>query len=288
MASGYLQLVRPANVVTAAADVVAGFAVAGAPAPGRLAWLVVGSMCLYASGIALNDVMDRAADALERPERPIPSGRVPARRAAWLGGGLLAAGVAVAAQVGAAAATVAALLGLAILLYNAVAKRSRVAGPLTMGSCRGLNFALGLAVAPAALATYWPLSLVAVTYIAGVTMMSRGEVTGSRRPLAALSVGLVVLAILGLAGVSLVMAGPHTALAAAIILLLAWRVLPPFWAALSRLEPVTIRQAVKQGVLSLVLLDAALAATFAGPGYAAGVLVTGLAAAYLAKFFAVT
>jgi hypothetical protein len=69
---------------------------------------------------------------------------------------------------------------------------------------------------------------------------------------------------------------------------LAWRVVPPFVAARARPEPATIRTAVKRGVLSLVLLDAALAAAFGGPVYAAAVLATGLVAGWLARMFAVT
>jgi hypothetical protein len=41
-------------------------------------------------------------------------------------------------------------------------------------------------------------------------------------------------------------------------------------------------------VLSLVLLDAAIGATYAGPAYASVILLTGLAAGWLARMFAVT
>ena len=43
-------------------------------------------MAIYAAGIALNDVFDYAIDLEERPGRPLPSGRVSRRFAAWLGG----------------------------------------------------------------------------------------------------------------------------------------------------------------------------------------------------------
>ena len=72
---GYLELVRPANVATALADVLAGYAVAGLGNPG-LGWLLLSTACLYAGGVVLNDVFDRDLDRIERPERPIPSGRV--------------------------------------------------------------------------------------------------------------------------------------------------------------------------------------------------------------------
>ena len=64
--------------------------------------------------------------------------------------------------------------------------------------------------------------------------------------------------------------------------------MPAFVAAIRQPQPATIRNAVKRGVLSLVLLDAALAAAFAGPIFAAAVLATGLVAGWLARTFAVT
>src|SRR5688572_12894704 len=132
---GYLELLRPANVVTAVADVLAGYAVAGRANHGALPWLLGATVCLYAGGIVLNDFFDRRLDAIERPERPIPSGRVPASSAAMLGGALLAAGAAVAAQATLAAALIAIALAALIVLYDARLKRYSIAGPLNMGLC---------------------------------------------------------------------------------------------------------------------------------------------------------
>src|SRR5688572_14019874 len=98
---GYFELVRPANVLTAIADVLAGYAVAAAVGSAiegaALAWLMISTACLYAGGVVLNDFFDRDIDAVERPERPIPSGRVAPGVAAAFGGVLLALGVAAAA-----------------------------------------------------------------------------------------------------------------------------------------------------------------------------------------------
>jgi 4-hydroxybenzoate polyprenyltransferase len=83
----YLRLCRPANLPTAAADVLAGAAVAAYSLGDSLAWhtvlpawyiavLALISVLLYAAGVVLNDYYDREIDAVERPERPIPSGVV--------------------------------------------------------------------------------------------------------------------------------------------------------------------------------------------------------------------
>src|SRR3989475_10761474 len=80
LAAGLLALVRPPNVFTAVADSAAGLLLArraGPVAGDPGLWCLAASACLYLGGIALNDYFDREVDAVERPERPIPSGAVP-------------------------------------------------------------------------------------------------------------------------------------------------------------------------------------------------------------------
>lgn len=284
---GYLELLRPPNVVTAVADVLAGFAVAGRWHGSRLPWLLAATACLYAGGVVLNDYFDRAVDATERPERPIPSGRVPARKAATLGAVLLGAGVALAFGATHAAGVVAVALAACILLYDVRAKRYAFGGPLAMGACRGLNLVLGMAAVPAAAGEHWRLAFLSVAYIAAVTMVSRGEVHGGRKPVAALALSAiagVVAVLIALSVRSDEWPIPALVLTAA----LAWRVGPPFAAVYGDPRPPVIRRAVRTGVLSLVLLDAALSAAYAGPVYAAIVLATALVAGTLARLFSVT
>src|SRR5436309_2569438 len=86
LAAGLLALVRPPNVFTAVADSLAGLVLARRAGPvlgDPGLWCLAASACLYLGGIALNDYFDRAVDAVERPERPIPSGSVPPAVAAW-------------------------------------------------------------------------------------------------------------------------------------------------------------------------------------------------------------
>ena len=153
----YLELLRPPNVTTAVGDVLAGFAVAGLGRPWILPWLLASTMCLYAGGVVLNDVFDLPIDRVERPERPIPSGRVSRQRAAILGSALLASGVAFAALGRPAAGIVAGATAACILLYDAWGKRQTWVGPVNMGLCRAGNLMLGVAAAPEALRWAWPL-----------------------------------------------------------------------------------------------------------------------------------
>jgi 4-hydroxybenzoate polyprenyltransferase len=284
---GYLELLRPPNVLTAVADVLAGYAVAGLGNRRALPWLLAATACLYAGGVVLNDFFDRRLDAVERPERPIPSGRVPAARAAGLGGALLVSGVVAAAQATQPAAVVALSIAVLIVLYDAWSKHQAVFGPVNMGLCRGLNLVLGIAAVPATLSGHWPLALLSFVYIAAVTAVSRGEVHGGKR-------GVAAPALISLTGVVAALAvialgsGSRAIPALALTSALGWRVLPAFWRVYTDSRPASIRRAVKAGVLSLVLVDAVLSTAYAGPLYGALVLATAVVAGLLARLFPVT
>src|ERR1700753_4233123 len=83
-----LQLTRLALVFTAIADALcelflqsrqqAGPSGDLAPhvTPLRIALIVIISMCLYAFGMSLNDIVDRRRDQTLAATRPIPSGRI--------------------------------------------------------------------------------------------------------------------------------------------------------------------------------------------------------------------
>src|SRR5262245_66670484 len=124
----YLELMRPANVATALGDVLAGYAVAGLANHAALPWLLVSTACLYAGGVVLNDFFDRDIDRVERPERPIPSGRVTPRSAATIGLLLLAAGVLAASIATVAAGVIGGSIAFCVLLYDAWSKPRPIAG----------------------------------------------------------------------------------------------------------------------------------------------------------------
>lgn len=147
-AHALLELMRPANLFTAAADSVAGSAVAGS-AP--LAGLVLSSMALYGGGVVFNDVFDRRLDAAERPERPLPSGRVTLSTSILFGALLWAGGIAAGWFVSPVSGMLALLVALNAFIYDAWAKHSAMFGPVFMGSGRALNLLLGLSAVPEAI-----------------------------------------------------------------------------------------------------------------------------------------
>lgn len=288
----YAELLRPANLVTAGADVLAGFFVAtGATTldllPANPLWLILASIGLYGGGVALNDALDAEIDAVERPERPIPRGAVPRRHALRLGFALLAAGSAAAFVYDPASGLLAVVIAGLVLLYDARLKHHAAGGPIAIGLCRGLNLLLGLSTLPWMVGAFWWLALIPLLFTAGIGLLSRGEVHGGGVWPPRLAAALVGGAILGFA---LLEGSDHYAftLALPFALLLGYRTIPPFVRAARSPSPERCRGAVGSAILSLIALDAALAAGFAG--LLAGLVVLALhpLSRALARRFAVT
>jgi 4-hydroxybenzoate polyprenyltransferase len=188
----WIQLVRAPAALTVLGDTVAGAAAAGKPLRGRRLVLPLSSAALYWSGMALNDWSDRELDAVERPERPIPSGRVSPSAALAVAAGLTGAGLGLAAFGGGRdALRVAALLAASIWVYDTMLK-STPAGPAAMAACRGLDVLLGAGTSAAGRA--WRPAAAIAGHTLGVTALSRGEVHGGSRAVSGLALAGTVAA----------------------------------------------------------------------------------------------
>jgi 4-hydroxybenzoate polyprenyltransferase len=273
--------------MTAYADILAGSAAAAVVEPERLAFLLAATTGLYGGGIVLNDVFDAQLDSVERPERPIPSGAISLKNASLFGALLLVAGVAMAFLCSPLSGGVALATALAVLLYDAWGKHQNILGPINMGLCRGLNLLLGMTVAGVWPAGRAPLALITLCYIAGITALSRGEVRGGTRTAANISLAWLLGAAVVLGGFAS-QAKSKLWFAIPILIILIVRLARPFWAAFNTLDPQKIRLAIKTGVLSLIVLDAAIAALYGGLNFALGVLLLYVPSILLAKLFAVT
>ncbi|WP_431925904.1 SCO3242 family prenyltransferase [Micromonospora wenchangensis] len=170
------ELVRAPAALSVPGDLVAGAAAAGVLGP-RTAGLAGASVLLYWAGMAANDWADRGLDAEERPERPIPSGRISPAAAAGVAAGLTAAGLGLAAAVGGRrAAAVALPLAATIWGYDLAAKNT-AAGPAVMAACRGLDVLLG--ASPGRPVRALPAALTVAAHTWTVTALSRREVSGA-------------------------------------------------------------------------------------------------------------
>ncbi|WP_344922024.1 SCO3242 family prenyltransferase, partial [Plantactinospora mayteni] len=176
------ELVRAPAALSVPGDVVAGAAAADA-LDRRVPGLAGASVLLYWAGMAANDWADRELDARERPERPIPSGRVSPGLALGVSAGLTAAGIGLAGLAGGRRAlAVAVPLAGAVWAYDLRAKNTP-AGPAVMAACRGLDVLLGASGGRVVRAVPAALTVAAHTYT--VTELSRREVSGATRTLPA-------------------------------------------------------------------------------------------------------
>lgn len=145
----WAELLRVSALFTVPGDALAGAATRGLR-PDRGTALAVGaSLCLYEAGMALNDWADRDEDAIDRPHRPIPSGRIAPGAALAAAGALTAAGLGLAARAGRPALAVAAGLAATVWAYDLRLKHTP-AGPAAMAAARGLDLLLGAAATGAA------------------------------------------------------------------------------------------------------------------------------------------
>ncbi len=176
----WMHLVRLPNLLTVPGDILAGFLLA--PAASAIDWgqflllALPSGLLLYAAGLILNDLFDYARDLQERPERPLPAGRVSRENAA--AAAMILIWVAVFCAAFFDALFVALGLTICIVLYNIGLKRVPVLGPLLMGACRAGNLLLGAAAIGDGL-TLAPAPLVAAAilglYVAAVTHLARNE-----------------------------------------------------------------------------------------------------------------
>ena len=277
----YAQLVRLPNLPTALADIALGALATGAWAKPQW-WpvylvLMAASACLYCGGMAWNDFFDREEDRLERPDRPLPSGKITSRQAALCGAGLVTAGVALAFLSGLirgdylTPALLALLLTAAIFLYDSWLKHT-VVGPVGMGACRFLNVLLGMS--PAAPDVLWSrglyLALIVGLYIVGVTWLARTEARISSRAAllaAACVMALSLLMALPLPVVALPVVPPAEAsspLFPYLLVGLGFFVGFPVVTAVRTPTPTRVQAAVKRSLMGLILLDAVLATALAG------------------------
>ena len=200
----WLQLMRLPTVFTALSNIICGFLITHlsprikvVDLPGRTdLWLLLASTIgLYLGGMVLNDVFDAKLDAVERPERPIPSGRISLRSAAMFGTLLMLMGVTSAALVGLPSLLIATLIVPAVLLYNGYLKATAAAS-LGMGTCRFLNLMLGASAVPD-FGSLWqstPVTIAAALaiYIVGVTVFARNEAGQSNTSTLILGITLLV------------------------------------------------------------------------------------------------
>jgi 4-hydroxybenzoate polyprenyltransferase len=196
-----LRLGRVSNLPTVWTNVLAGMALGGGPLdPAVVIPVGISMSLLYVAGMYLNDAFDRAWDAENRPERPIPAGHVRASTVFTAGFAMMAAalallGVAVPSREPLLAALL--LAGL-IVLYDKSHKGNPL-GPVIMGLCRvGVYVTAALTVSANLHPRVLAGSAVLLLYLVVLSRIAKEE---SRHPKLSRMVGKLI------AGISLIDGG---------------------------------------------------------------------------------
>jgi hypothetical protein len=172
-----LVLGRVSNLPTVWSNCLAGWILAGTGPLDGLGWVCAGATFLYVAGMYLNDAFDATFDRQHRPERPIPSGAIRVR-AVWQWGLFwLGAGLACVWHLGTTATILAVLLGVTILIYDAVHKIFAIS-PLLMAGCRFLLVLLAAAIGNSGVTggAMWS-ALVLAAYVIGLSFIAQREST---------------------------------------------------------------------------------------------------------------
>ncbi len=283
---------RPANLITAYADILAGMAIAGLHFTtdnylwGNTILLSISTIGLYGGGVVFNDVFDAELDAIERPERAIPSGRVGKLNASILGTSLLLIGILTAFMVSQMSGVLAIIISILALFYDRFGKHNNLFGPINMGLCRGVNLLLGISIINPSVYEWWWVSTVPIIYISAITMISRGEVHGGNKNHLYFAGFLYALVSIfqGFLAHSL---GNFT-LTILFILLHISLIFKPLVQAIVSPVGSNIGKAVKAGVLSLIVMDAAWVAASGNWQVAICVLFLLPISMRIGKYFAVT
>ena len=299
MLGHYLKLIRLPNVFTAPSNVFVGYSATLYDKGGDgvvLGGLAVSSALLYISGVVLNDYFDIEVDRVERPDRPLPSGKVRKKTAAILAiFAIVAANLITAVVSGAFALAVSLSLSALIVAYDYRLKSGRLAGPFAMAGSRSLNVLLGASPAiPLFFETgVEPLILGMSTvfcYTLAIMALSRTEVRGATKKRYVFVAGGVaaIIAAVGLVGHLIGMQLwfiPMLALFAAVMAFTFWRYRPQGQLTSS---PVAVQHTIRNMVVCVILLDSVFVAGFAGLTFGLATLLFLIPAVLLARKLYVT
>ncbi|MDH5375291.1 MAG: geranylgeranylglycerol-phosphate geranylgeranyltransferase [Candidatus Bathyarchaeota archaeon] len=148
--SGYLRLMRPVNCLMMSIAVMVGVVLASSNFLEALLldliWGFVTGFMLTAASMAINDYYDKEIDAINEPNRPIPSGLINPREALAFAFILTAIGFAAAYLTNIFCFVIAIIAWIVFVTYTTVGKRSGLPGNFLVSACVATPFIYGSVV----------------------------------------------------------------------------------------------------------------------------------------------
>ncbi|MDW0210811.1 MAG: UbiA family prenyltransferase [Nitrososphaeraceae archaeon] len=184
----YLALVRLPNLFTLPSNILVGMATVSLLAFtlasfSQFLLLVTISVLLYCVGIVLNDLYDFDIDKKERPNRPLPSGKISRRSAIVLVAIFSTLALILSLQVSFSTLVISSILFSVIFGYDKYLKNTH-AGPFTIASARVMNILLGTSVSLRSVDSYSQIVtltfilIITFVYVSLIGFISRYEVHG--------------------------------------------------------------------------------------------------------------
>lgn len=258
----YLKLVRAPAGITALTNILAAATIASAGQLSfHLLYLISASLCLYFSGMALNDCFDYEEDKRERANRPLVSGQIQLKQAWLFGLSLAALGVLLAFMYSALSGFVAIALSVAIVVYNGLIK-SGFAGACTMASCRYINWILGASFVGIS-TEFWLFALPIFFYIAALTYLSKQETQAEDKKAIFVTAFLLLLTVASLIYLvthGLYLQGLDLNIALGIITILTCLICYKLMTLFGQFTPANIQKMISWMIMGVIPLDATLLA----------------------------
>jgi 4-hydroxybenzoate polyprenyltransferase len=287
----YLLLIRLPNVFTVPSNILAGYfaTITLAEADSvHLVALVISSGLLYIAGIILNDYFDIEIDKRERPFRPLPSGNISKRHALSIAIIALLIANTISLLLGPTSFALSLALTLAIIAYDYRLKHGLL-GPFAMGAARLLNVIFGASLVLPYLSnhSYGIVGAAAASlflYTIAITILSKKE-AGNERPNSILVFLIVFSVISALAALGLLVQLQWAFLLN--LSIFATVMIVTFKQHLMKEVP-SVQKAVRNMVISIIILDSVFVTGTAGLPYGLATLLLIAPAVFLAKKLYVT
>jgi len=250
--------------------------------------LMVSSGLLYIAGIVLNDYFDIEIDKKERPSRPLPSGKISKGYALTIAIVALLIANIIALIVGPISLAISLALTLLIIAYDYQLKYS-VLGPFAMGGTRSLNVIFGASPVLLYIDNH-SVAIVGVAaaslffYVSSITILSKKEV-GKERPNSTLVILIVFGVILAIVPLGMLLQFEWTFLLN--LSIFAGVTIVTFRQYIAKEVP-SVQKAVRNMVISIIILDSVFVSGTAGLPYGLATLLLIAPVVVLAKKLYVT
>ena len=259
----YLLLIRLPNTFTAPSNILTGYFAITSLAYAhsqQLFILILSSVLIYIAGTVFNDYFDIEIDLKERPYRPLPAGTITKQKAFVIAIVSLVSANILAFAVSWSSFVISTILSATVISYDFRLKNT-VIGPITMGAARFLNVILGASPALFVLLANNNffvrmifVSLSIFLYVLAISLLSRKEIDGmqTRRTIVgSFFIVFTVIASISFAG----FLGIFKMEFFANLILFAGIIIITFRKTKSRNSSLVIQKAIKNMVISIIVLD---------------------------------